>query len=420
MAEKLGIPVEDLTFDKDAPSRVKFAPRFEADVLALALLLSGDHPVKRVWRCWRIFLVVYGFGDASGKAYGASWTGSDGIHIRIGVWGPDEESGTSNWKELSNSVDSLQVAAEAGDLKDAEVFFCTDNSTAEAAIYSGTSSSVRLYEQVLRLRKLECDFGFVLHVSHVAGTRMIAQGTDGLSRGNLEEGVLAGEDILSFIPWHRGAIERHPPLATWMASWLPEDHTVLTPEDWFELGHDIRSWKPGPGGLSHPVTLKGTWVWAPPPAAADVAIEELRKARHKRQASTHIFVCPCLMTPRWMKALYKASDVVLRFPVGPAPWPNEMHEALLIGIVLPFIPCRPWQLRFSPKILAMGRTVQSLWKEGDGRPEPVLRELLGLPGRLSHMQGSLVWKVLQSGYRGELLGKQSGGRRGPPVEETEG
>eukprot|EP00978_Attheya_sp_CCMP212_P024148 scaffold75459_cov47-Attheya_sp.AAC.5 len=203
MAEKLGIPVEDLTFDKDAPSRVKFAPRLEADVLALALLLSGDHPIKRVWRCWRIFLVVYGLGDASGKAYGASWTRSDCIHIRIGVWGPDEESGTSNLKELSNSADSLQAAAEAGDLKDAEVFFCTDNSTAEAAIYSGTSSSVQLYEQVLRLRKLECDYEFVLHVSHVAGTRMIAQGTDGLSRGNLEKGVLgAGEDILSFILWH--------------------------------------------------------------------------------------------------------------------------------------------------------------------------------------------------------------------------
>jgi hypothetical protein len=110
-----------------------------------------------------------------------------------------------------------------------------------------------------------------------------------------------------------------------------------------------------------------------------------------------------------MKAVYKASDIVLRFPVGPTPWPSEMHEALLIGIVLPFIPCRPWQLRLSPKILAMGRTVQRLWKEGDGRPEPVLRELLSLPGQLSNMQGSLVRKVLQSGYSGELLGKQSRG-----------
>eukprot|EP00978_Attheya_sp_CCMP212_P040717 scaffold225470_cov64-Attheya_sp.AAC.5 len=37
-----------------------------------------------------------------------------------------------------------------------------------------------------------------------------------------------------------------------------------------------------------------------------------------------------------------------------------------------------------------GKTVQSLWKEGDGRLEPVLQELLGLPGRLSDMPGILV------------------------------
>ena len=100
-----------------------------------------------------------------------------------------------------------------------------------------------------------------------------------------------------------------------------------------------------------------------------MVIEELRTAKHKWQESTHICVCPCLMTPQWMKSLYKASDVVLCFPVGPSPWPNEMHQALLIGIVLSFIPCMSWQLRFSPKRMAMGRTVQSLWKEGDRRPE---------------------------------------------------
>eukprot|EP00978_Attheya_sp_CCMP212_P027476 scaffold92035_cov22-Attheya_sp.AAC.1 len=99
--------------------------------------------------------------------------------------GPDQMASIS--ESVFGDQTKKAAAAEAGDLKDAEVFFCTDNSTAEAAIYSGTLSSVRLYEQVLRLRKLECDCGFVLHVSHVAGTRMIAQGTDGLSRGNLEE-----------------------------------------------------------------------------------------------------------------------------------------------------------------------------------------------------------------------------------------
>ena len=39
----------------------------------------------------------------------------------------------------------------------------------------------------------------MLHVVHVAGTRMIEQGTDGLSRGLLLEEVMTGQDILAFV-----------------------------------------------------------------------------------------------------------------------------------------------------------------------------------------------------------------------------
>jgi hypothetical protein len=46
-----------------------------------------------------------------------------------------------------------------------------------------------------------------------------------------------------------------------------------------------------------PVHKAGTFVWAPPPAAAAVAIEELCKARIKRQDSLHIVIVPRLMTP---------------------------------------------------------------------------------------------------------------------------
>jgi len=45
------------------------------------------------------------------------------------------------------------------------------------------------------------------------------------------------------------------------------------------------------------VTDIGGLEWdhvTPPPAAADVALEQLRQARHKRQDSFHIFVCPKL------------------------------------------------------------------------------------------------------------------------------
>ncbi len=53
-------------------------------------------------------------------------------------------------------------------------------------------------------------YGFTLHVVHVADTQMIAQGTDGLPKGILLEGVVRGEDMLSFVDLSQSAIERHP------------------------------------------------------------------------------------------------------------------------------------------------------------------------------------------------------------------
>ena len=61
------------------------------------------------------------------------------------------------------------------------MFMMTDNSTAEACFYRGTSGSRKLFELVLRLHKLEMAAGMLVHIFHVAGTMMIAQGNDGLS-----------------------------------------------------------------------------------------------------------------------------------------------------------------------------------------------------------------------------------------------
>ena len=55
-------------------------------------------------------------------------------------------------------------------------------------------------------------YRFTLHLVHVAGTRMIAQGTDGLSRASFLEGVARGKDMLSFIDLAQGALERNPPV----------------------------------------------------------------------------------------------------------------------------------------------------------------------------------------------------------------
>jgi hypothetical protein len=61
---------------------------------------------------------------------------------------------------------------------------------------------MKLFNLIVRSRKvhLACDAETI--VSRVFGSRMIAQGTDGVSRGLLTEGVTAGLDMLSFIPLH--------------------------------------------------------------------------------------------------------------------------------------------------------------------------------------------------------------------------
>ena len=401
-----------LPVEEEAPERVKFAPLFEPHVRAMLELMDGPTPRKQIWRSKRIFYVFYGFGDASGSGFGSTWTTkkSDGIQLRVGVWSCTELSESSNWKEGENVVASLEEAGRRGELDDAEIFFNTDNSTWEAAAYSGTSSSRKLFELVLRVRKLEMIYRCIVRTSHVAGTRMIAQATDGVSRGNIEGGVLEGIPMTEFIPFNETALERTPALEDWIRSWAPSDAVVLEPEDWFELGHDIRSWKPGPGGLKHPVVKPGTWIWAPPPAAADAALEEMRKARHKRQNSLHIFICPRLLTPMWRKLLHKASDVVMELPVGPESWPASMHEPLLMGVCLPFIRHRPWQLRNTPKLCGMGRQVLRLWKNHEGEPAPVLRKLCALPGRLDSLPRNVVWRMLQGGRGSEIPGPSSGGR----------
>ena len=56
-----------------------------------------------------------------------------------------------------------------------------------------------LHQLVLQLRKAEMKFNFILHVVHVSGTWMIAQGMDGLSRGSFLEGLAPGGNMLAFI-----------------------------------------------------------------------------------------------------------------------------------------------------------------------------------------------------------------------------
>jgi hypothetical protein len=236
--------------------------------------------------------------------------------------------------------------------------------------------------------------GCKIIVSHVSGERMKAQGTDGVSRGQLKEGVSVGKDMLSFIPFHLSAMERSAKVEPWIRSWLGSDAELLQPEGWFERGHDVLGGKPDRKGFWRQEFKPGKFIWAPPPAAADVAIEELRKARIKRQHSFHVFVVPRLMKPEWFTQLYKAADIVFDVPLGADCWPKSMHEPLIIGLVFPFLSTPPWQLRLTPKMFSLGRNMRRVWEDSKMDSGNILRKFLYEYERIRTMPADVVRRVL--------------------------
>lgn len=127
---------------------------------------------------------MFGFGDASGRGFGMSvWTGPDDpLFLDIGLWEPEVSARGSNYRELLNHVLRVEQLWKDGKLGDGvELFLFTDNYVAERAFHNGNTRSKTLFELVFRLRKLEMEGSLFLHIIWIAGTRMIAQGTDGLS-----------------------------------------------------------------------------------------------------------------------------------------------------------------------------------------------------------------------------------------------
>ncbi len=237
-----------------------------------------------------------------------------------------------------------------------------------------------------------------------------------MSRGLLNEGVMAGEHILSFILLHLSGVERSPTLFPWLETWMGKKLELLDPGDWFQLGHDIRGWTlPHQGGLlSRPVFRKGVFVWSPPPAAADVALEQLRIARIKRQESTHVFLVPRLFTPKWLKQLWKACDVILTIPAGTKGWPANMHEPLLIGICFPFLRCSPWQFRGTPKMFQVARDLRRLFKKDEVDPRSFLRKFWKDSHRMHALPEDVVSRMLHFIKGSDLPHRSEGGRSDRP------
>ena len=135
----------------------------------------------------------------------------------------------------------------------------------------------------------------------------------------------------------------------------------------------------------------------PPAAAADVCLEELRKARMKRKTSTHVVIIQRLMTPTWLKQLNKAADCIFTIPAIHEFWPSHNYEPLVVAILFPYLNHRPYQLTGTYKMLYMGRNLSQVFKENQVDGGDILFKFLREIRQLQSMSENMVWKMLYYG-----------------------
>ena len=115
-------------------------------------------------------------------------------------------------------------------------------------------------------------------------------------------------------------------------------------------------------------------MWAPAPCVAEVALEQLCEAKHVHPGTSHLFVCPSLMTGRWRKQLNKISDLVVTLPVGTALWDTNQFEPVTIGLTCPLLSRRPWILKRTKWLVERKDRLQGMFREDPQAGWTYLRE----------------------------------------------
>jgi hypothetical protein len=365
------------------PPRVKAVPRLQKDIQTFIKFTNTALPPIVRARPVVLAVGVFGFGDASGAGFGVTaWFDNDmELDVEYGLWTEETTEQSSNFRELLNLVLYVERLVREGRLTEAtELFLFTDNFVSERAFHNGSSKSRTLHDLVERIRAMEMVGALFVNLIWVAGTRMIEQGTDGGSRGDLTNGVLGGEHMLKHVPLNETVLERSFEAVEWLQSSVSGgDWRVLEFEDWFDRVH----------------TTDGSFFWFPPPSIADVAVEQLCESKHIRPWNTHVFACPALMTSRWRKQLMKVADAVFVVPVGSDVWPSNMHEPLVIALICPLLSSSPWQIKHSRLPDRLKAALPKVWSPGGTSERNCLREFWQSAGAWdSRVQRCLARSVL--------------------------
>ncbi len=350
------------------PDRTRVTYELILHVDALRRLFTGSVPRVVQLRPTDMTKLRYSVGDASAEGFAvAVQYPLLVVEERDGLWLEEYSAKSSNLREALNIANHLKHDITQGKHDGCEIWQATDNAVWSAVCNKGMSSARHLFDLLVELKQLAHQHNVFWRCFHISGARMIATGIDGLSRGDRDSGIALGYDIRTFLPLDKSAFDvSGETLMTWCKGWMGEDFsTPLLPADWFTTGHQ-----------------PGIHIWAPPPAAALVALKELAKARHKRPYSaTHVIVVPRLLyQEEWRKRFEKEVDVWFALDPGGDAWPFPCYEPLMVGISFPLYRTYPWLIRLErDKVVEFGRTMCKMSKESHLQVRHHLRELWSDP-----------------------------------------
>lgn len=238
---------------------------------------------------------------------------------------------SSNEREAHNSLLSVEAGVDNGELQlGVESFVFRDNMVSERCFHSGRSRSPAMHALVVKIHDLKMCGDLFVHFIWILGERTKNQGMDGLSRGDKTAGAMAGDDFLSHVPLNETALERCPSLKTWLESVLPgDDWMLLDKEGWCRDVCDDPD---------------GKLLWAPASCVAHICLEQMCEVRHMHPNSSHVFICPAIMTVEWRKQLRKQNDCMITVKEGAPVWPSEMFEPLVLSLTSPLLNHRLWSM----------------------------------------------------------------------------
>jgi hypothetical protein len=240
-------------------------------------------------------------GDASGGGWGVTLEepGSGKVLFAQGLWPQAVSQQSSNLRELLTILQGLRLALlDRPDDAPLRVVVYSDNSTAVSCVNTGSSPSPELLLLAKDIKMLQATEGLQCDAVWIAGSQLIHQGADPLSRGAWPFSHVQADLRRTFDPY--AAVESVVPsdVLEALRQRLPSASLVSHPSEWLQ------------DELESQFSLL-----APAPTAVRSCLLHFFDAHRRRHtATTAIAAIPCVANTEWFRLLrYFGDHVTLRF-----------------------------------------------------------------------------------------------------------